>query len=355
MLGAHLRISLFTPRMPLACLFAHPPQFNVHWIRVLPVSCQRPRAHPPLVSVVRQPIFPSCYGTPAHTKASLRSLLAMLARFSIRARLLCAGGHVVRREYRHPAGPVFGLPPLCCSSSVPPRSSLKSSSRTQNARPTSLCVIDLWSRSPASAVGVDWRGQEIRRLALHRILLSRNTYYFRLLCLAFIILRLSERVPTFHHSMARQLPPVGGLRWLVVRTFTLAVHDRAAGWIDGLREACLAPVWTDAVAGGDVGEYSAPLHALVRPPVLLSITPPFPLPSLVSTVLTFRSKPTSSQRCAPVNGVIDRRAIGCDARDGAMRGSSFHSVPLSPPSSREPAYQHVGDFGCCALPYLSRC
>jgi hypothetical protein len=55
-------------------------------------------------------------------------------------------------------------------------------------------------------------------------------------------------------------------------------------------------VLTDAIAGADVGEYSAPLPALVHvhPPPLPSIviTPPFPSPScspFVSTVLTFPS------------------------------------------------------------------
>ncbi|KAJ7919752.1 hypothetical protein B0H13DRAFT_2428155 [Mycena leptocephala] len=64
--------------------------------------------------------------------------------------------------------------------------------------------------------------------------------------------------------------------------------------IDGLREARLALVWTDAVADADadVSEYSA----LTLP----FITPPFPIltllriPSPVSIVLTFRSQPTPS-------------------------------------------------------------
>jgi hypothetical protein len=92
--------------------------------------------------------------------------------------------------------------------------------------------------------------------------------------------------------LRRRGPPGAGLPSIVpwrqlprrART-TLAVNPhvhrhRAPGWIDELPEARLGLVWTDAVVGVELGEYSAPLLALLRRSTLPSISPTVPQPFL---------------------------------------------------------------------------
>jgi hypothetical protein len=88
------------------------------------------------------------------------------------------------------------------------------------------------------------------------------------------------------------------------------VHRHCApGWIDGLPEARLALVWTDAVAGADVGEYSAPLLALVRPSTLSSISPTVPQPFLFSPRV-------HRANLLLLANVFLQSAIDADGRDG---------------------------------------
>jgi hypothetical protein len=108
------------------------------------------------------------------------------------------------------------------------------------------------------------------------------------------VARLSQRGPTFHHAIGRQLPRCA-------RTALVGnphVHPRSRNRPMNFVGRVWCFVWTDTVAGDvAVGEYSAPLPALVHiyPPPLLSImiTPPSPSCSpFVSTVLTRSYAPT---------------------------------------------------------------